>query len=89
VLHCASSGGPGSFKSQMKKADASGAAFAVILGEDEIAKGVAAVKHLRETDPEHNQHSVALDAVVDHLIDHIIGKDEHDHDHAGHIHYHP
>ena len=89
VLHCASSGGPGSFKSQMKKADASGAAFAVILGEDEIAKGVATVKHLRETDPEHNQHSVALDAVVDHLIDHIIGKDEHDHDHAGHIHYHP
>ena len=73
----------------MKKADASGAAYAVILGEDEIAKGVAAGKHLRDTDPEHNQHSVALDAVVDHLIDHIIGKDEHDNDHAGHIHYHP
>ena len=89
VLHCASAGGAGSFKSQMKRADGSGASFAVILGEDEIAKQVATVKHLREADVQHNQHSVALDSVVDHLIDHIIGKDEHGHDHAGHIHYHP
>ncbi len=89
VLHCASSGGAGSFKSQMKKADASGAAFAVILGEDEIAKGMASVKHLRDADPEHNQHSVALDTVVDHLIDQIIGNDAHDHGHDGHIHTHP
>jgi len=44
VLHC----GGGSFKAQMKKADASGARFAVILGEDEMARGVAQVKALRE-----------------------------------------
>jgi histidyl-tRNA synthetase len=31
ILHC----GNGNFKSQMKKADASGARFAVIIGEDE------------------------------------------------------
>lgn len=89
VLHCASTAGAGSFKSQMKRADSSGADFAVILGEDEIAKGVATVKHLRDTDTEHNQHSVSLDTVVDHLIDHIVGEDDHAGDHAGHIHYHP
>jgi histidyl-tRNA synthetase len=37
-----------SFKSQMKKADASGARFAVIIGEDEAAAGVVSVKPLRE-----------------------------------------
>ena len=89
VLHCASTAGAVSFKSQMKRADSSGADFAVILGEDEIAKGVATVKHLRDTDTEHNQHSVSLDTVVDHLIDHIVGEDDHAGDHAGHIHYHP
>ena len=89
VLHCASTAGAGSFKSQMKRADSSGADFAVILGEDEIAKGAATVKHLRDTDTEHNQHSVSLDTVVDHLIDHIVGEDDHAGDHAGHIHYHP
>ena len=40
VLH---SGG-GSFKSQMKKADRSGAHFAAILGDDEVSKGEIALK---------------------------------------------
>jgi len=39
--------GGSSFKSQMKRADKSGAAFAVILGEDEMKEGVAQVKSLR------------------------------------------
>lgn len=39
--------GGGSFKSQMKKADASGAQWAVILGDDEIQAGEATVKDLR------------------------------------------
>jgi histidyl-tRNA synthetase len=43
ALHC----GGGSFKSQMKKADASGARFAVILGEDEVKAGVVSLKSLR------------------------------------------
>ena len=42
-LHC----GGGSFKSQMKKADRSGAAVALIMGEDELASGVVTVKPLR------------------------------------------
>ncbi len=90
VLHCASSGGAGSFKSQMKRADASGASYAIILGEDEIAKGAATVKYLRDADPSDNQRSVALEAVADHLIDHMTADEDHDHGHlhAGQIHTH-
>jgi histidyl-tRNA synthetase len=40
-------GGGGSFKSQMKKADASGARHAIIIGDDEAAAGEVAVKPLR------------------------------------------
>ena len=40
-------GSGGSFKSQMKKADASAARFAIILGDDEVAAGKVAVKPLR------------------------------------------
>jgi histidyl-tRNA synthetase len=43
ILHC----GGGSFKSQMKKADASSARYAVILGDDEAQAGVLSVKSLR------------------------------------------
>ena len=50
--HC----GGGSFKSQIKKADKSGAAVALILGEDEVASATAGVKFLRE---EKSQQSVA------------------------------
>ena len=41
--HC----GAGSFKSQMKKADKSGARFALILGESELENGTVGVKDLR------------------------------------------
>jgi histidyl-tRNA synthetase len=40
--------GGGSFKSQMRKADRSGARIALILGETEIEAGTIAVKFLRE-----------------------------------------
>jgi histidyl-tRNA synthetase len=40
-------GNGGSFKSQMKKADASGARFAVILGDAEVQSGQVSVKPLR------------------------------------------
>ncbi|MET0066284.1 MAG: histidine--tRNA ligase [Candidatus Thiodiazotropha sp.] len=43
ISHC----GGGSFKSQMKKADKSQAAFALILGDDELARGEIALKPLR------------------------------------------
>ncbi|MBK1707929.1 MULTISPECIES: histidine--tRNA ligase [Marichromatium] len=40
--------GGGSFKSQFKRADKSGARYALILGEDEAERGVVGVKALRE-----------------------------------------
>jgi len=46
VVNC----GGGSMKSQMKKADRTGARYAVILGADEIAQGTAVVKSLRDAD---------------------------------------
>ncbi len=88
VLHCAAAGGAGSFKSQMKRADGSGAAFAVIIGEDEVAKGVVAVKALRAAEAENNQSSVPLEQVAEFLVDQIVGVHDHDHDHDGHVHYH-
>jgi histidyl-tRNA synthetase len=39
--------GGGSFKTQFKRADKSGAEFALVLGDDEAARGVVAVKALR------------------------------------------
>jgi histidyl-tRNA synthetase len=39
--------GGGSFKAQFKRADKSGAEFALVLGEDELARGVVALKALR------------------------------------------
>ena len=41
--------GGGGFKTQMKKADASGARYALIVGDDEAAAGTVTVKPLRET----------------------------------------
>jgi histidyl-tRNA synthetase len=43
IHHC----GGGNFKAQLRKADASGAALAIILGDDEAAAGQASVKPLR------------------------------------------
>jgi histidyl-tRNA synthetase len=37
----------GNFKTQFKRADKSGANFALVLGEDEMARGVVAIKDLR------------------------------------------
>jgi histidyl-tRNA synthetase len=40
--------GGGSFKSQFKRADKSGAEFALVLGDDEIGRGTVAIKALRQ-----------------------------------------
>jgi histidyl-tRNA synthetase len=57
--------GPGgSFKSQMKKADASGARYAVILGDDEVAAKQVTLKPLRGAG---EQKSLAVDAAIDQM----------------------
>ncbi|MDH4061607.1 MAG: histidine--tRNA ligase, partial [Aquincola sp.] len=48
VMHAAGKDGQGSMKSQFKRADASGAAFALVFGPDELACGVVTVKPLRD-----------------------------------------
>ena len=53
-------GAGGSFKSQMKKADASGARYAVIIGADEVSSGNVTLKNLREG----TQQVVAKEALV-------------------------
>jgi histidyl-tRNA synthetase len=52
-----------SMKSQMKKADGSGAAVAVIVGEQEVADGTVVVKDLRTGE----QEAIARDDVVAHV----------------------
>jgi histidyl-tRNA synthetase len=63
--HC----GGGSFKSQIKKADKSGATVALILGEDEVASATAGVKFLREEKP---QQTVAQTDLANLLTNYFI-----------------
>ena len=58
--HC----GGGSFKAQFKKADKSGAAVALILGEDEVQQAVVGIKNLREQNP---QQSVPQSGLANYL----------------------
>jgi histidyl-tRNA synthetase len=63
-LHC----GGGSFKSQMKRADSSGAPLALIVGDDEAVANTVGVKQLRsgfEQAPA--QLTVSFDELADHL----------------------
>ncbi|CAN5159431.1 histidine--tRNA ligase [soil metagenome] len=86
--------GEGSFKSQMKRADASGATFAVIIGDDEVRAGDVTLKTLRDpdADPEAGarsggaQQRVPIAQLSDRLVE-AFGVDDHDHDH-GHDHVH-
>ncbi|MCX7169161.1 MAG: histidine--tRNA ligase [Proteobacteria bacterium] len=58
LLHC----GGGSFKSQMKRADSSGAMLALIIGEDEAAASEVTIKPLREAV---EQRRVAYDQLAE------------------------
>ncbi|QSX39748.1 histidine--tRNA ligase [Shewanella cyperi] len=60
MSHC----GGGNFKKQIKRADKSGAAFALIVGESELAQGQVAVKPLRN---DNEQQLVAREALADYL----------------------
>ncbi|PKO81399.1 MAG: histidine--tRNA ligase [Betaproteobacteria bacterium HGW-Betaproteobacteria-13] len=68
TLHC----GGGSFKSQMKKADGSGAAIALVIGEDEAAAGEVGVKPLRGHGA---QQRVALDLLAETVAEVLFNED--------------
>ena len=61
-MHAGTGEGMGSMKSQFKKADASGAAFGLIFGADELARGEVTIKSLR--DGQGAQRTERLDAVA-------------------------
>ncbi len=60
MLHC----GGGSFKSQLRKADKSGAEYALILGDEEVAKNTVQIKPLRK---DSGQYEVSRDKLVDEI----------------------
>jgi histidyl-tRNA synthetase len=64
VVHC----GDGKFKSQMKKADASGADLALVLGEDEVAAGTVGIKSLRESG---EQSTISQDTLAQYCLDYF------------------
>lgn len=56
--------GGGNFKAQFRRADRSGASLALVLGEDELARGVVQVKPLREGAPPQGEAPVAAAAAA-------------------------
>lgn len=64
--------GGGSAKSQFKKADKSGAALGLLLGEDELEKNEIVIKFLRESK---EQCTVPLGDVSDYLQHYLLEKD--------------
>ena len=73
ILFCPPDGQSASFKSQMKKADSSGAAFAVIIGPDELARNEAQLKYLRASG---EQKAVPLDGLLEAVMEAIVGASE-------------
>ena len=73
LFHC----GGGSFKSQMKKANASGAAFAVIIGDDEASVGEVTLKPLRSEDGQAGQQKrVGVDCLADEIMNLFLQQEE-------------
>ncbi|MBP9803871.1 MAG: histidine--tRNA ligase [Candidatus Accumulibacter sp.] len=73
LFHC----GGGSFKAQMKKADASGARFAAIIGDDEASAGEVTLKPLRSFGEQPNvQMRVTVDGLADEIMDCILNWEE-------------
>lgn len=75
ILHC----GEGGFKSQFRRADASGARLAVIVGGDEMARGEASVKWLRagQAGAGGPQRPVPLDRLAELVVEAIVADGNH------------
>ena len=65
LMHC----GGGSFKSQFKKADKSGALIALILGDDELQQQRIGIKHLRDDKAQQEVDWESLTDTVRKLLD--------------------
>ena len=72
-LRLISNAGSGSFKSQLKRADKSGAAFALILGESEVNANEITIKPLLEIQQQKlQQQTLSQDKLSDFVEKHII-----------------
>jgi len=58
VMHAGGKYGPDSMKSQFRKADASGARFALVFGPDELAAGQVTIKPLRDAQAAQTLHNL-------------------------------
>lgn len=63
-MHC----GGGSFKSQFKKADKTGADYAIILGDDEVSRGEVGIKSLRH---EQEQQTLSQPQAITFFKEHL------------------
>jgi len=64
ISHC----GDGGFKSQMKKADRSGARYAIVLGENELAADTVGLKPLRSNAEQRSIGRAELPSVLSNLL---------------------
>ncbi|WP_280730166.1 histidine--tRNA ligase [Halomonas salinarum] len=69
-VHC----GGGSFKSQIKKADKSGARLALLIGEDELAENAVTVKFMREDREQQRLSRETLAEMLPALVDRPLGQ---------------
>ena len=73
LFHC----GGGGFKSQMKKADASGATFAIIIGDDEANAGEVTLKPLRSNgEAQNEQKRISVDQLADEIMNSFLDWEE-------------
>ncbi len=73
--------GGGSFKAQFRRADGSGAQFAVVIGPDELARGEVGLKWLRDeggATASGRQRAVALSGLADAVVDAMLAEGESD-----------
>jgi len=63
LMHAAGEASWGSMKTQFRRADASGARYALVFGEDELARGEVACKSLR--DPSAPQRALPLESAAE------------------------
>ena len=73
LLFCSADGKPSSFKSQMKKADSSGASFALIIGPDELVRQEFQLKDLRGGG---KQFPVAFGSLLEVVINALVASSE-------------
>lgn len=73
IVHASPEANVSSFKSQMKKADSSGALYAIIIGESELETGSFQLKDLRNSG---EQKCFPMDALLDQVLDALVSQND-------------